>query len=65
VNAVLLMGLGVRNFSLSAPNIPRVKEAIRRVSLREATGIAEKVLTMESAEAIKRYLEAVQRELGL
>jgi phosphotransferase system, enzyme I, PtsP len=65
VNAVLLMGLGVRSFSLSAPNIPRVKEAIRRVSLREATGIAEKVLTMESAEAIKRYLEAVQRELGL
>jgi phosphotransferase system, enzyme I, PtsP len=64
VNAVLLMGLGIRSFSLSAPNIPRVKEAIRRTSLAKAQQIADHVLGMESALAIRAYMEEVQRELG-
>uniref|UniRef100_C6E6B6 phosphoenolpyruvate--protein phosphotransferase n=1 Tax=Geobacter sp. (strain M21) TaxID=443144 RepID=C6E6B6_GEOSM len=65
VNAVLLLGLGMRCFSLSAPNIPRVKEAIRAISLGQAEQIAGQVLRMESAVSIKSYLESVQRELGL
>jgi len=65
VNAVLLMGLGLRSFSLSAPNIPGVKEAIRRISLTKARRIAGEVLGMESAQAIRSYLEKVQRDLGL
>jgi len=65
VNAVLLMGLGLRSFSLSAPSIPRVKEAIRRVSLEQAKRIAEKVLGMESAQAIRSYMEKVRRDLAL
>ena len=65
VNAVLLMGLGIRSFSLSAPNIPQVKEAIRRISLERAQRIAHKVLGMESAEEIGLYLAAVKKELGL
>ncbi|HJV66612.1 MAG TPA: phosphoenolpyruvate--protein phosphotransferase [Geomonas sp.] len=65
VNAILLTGLGVRNFSLSAPNIPIVKEAIRRISLEEARRIANRVLGMESSQQIREYLERVDRELGL
>ena len=65
VNAVLLMGLGLRSFSLSAPAIPRVKEAIRGISLARASEIGERVLGMESAQSIRSYLEAVQRDLGL
>jgi phosphotransferase system enzyme I (PtsP) len=65
INAVLLIGLGLRSFSLSAPNIPRVKEAIRRISLPQAKGIADHVLAMESATEIKQYLEGVRHELGL
>ena len=65
VNAVLLMGLGIRSFSLSAPNIPRVKEAIRRTRLTQAKSIADRVLAMVSLEEIKSYLEGVRRELGL
>jgi len=60
VNAVLLMGLGIRSFSLSAPNIPRVKAAIRSVSLKKATEIADRVLAMESAESIRQYLEGIE-----
>ena len=65
INAILLMGLGIRSFSLSAPCIPRVKEAIRHISLARARRIAERVLGMESALAIRGYLEAAQHELGL
>ncbi|HBA89519.1 MAG TPA: phosphoenolpyruvate--protein phosphotransferase [Geobacter sp.] len=65
VNAVLLMGLGLRSFSLSAPNIPAVKEAIRRVSLADAKRIAAAVLAMASAQEIRNYLATVQRELSL
>ncbi|HJV35147.1 phosphoenolpyruvate--protein phosphotransferase, partial [Geomonas sp.] len=65
VNAILLAGMGIRNFSLSAPNIPMVKEAIRRISLEEARRIADRVLDMESSQQIKEYLEGVDRGLGL
>jgi len=65
INAILLMGLGIRSFSLSAPCIPRVKEAIRHIALARARRIADRVLGMESALAIHGYLEGAQRELGL
>ena len=64
INAVLLMGLGIRSFSLSAPCIPRVKDAIRQISLARARRIADRVLGMESALAIREYLEGIQLELG-
>jgi phosphotransferase system, enzyme I, PtsP len=65
INAILLMGIGIRSFSLSAPCLPRVKEAIRHISLERARRIAERVLAMESALAIRGYLEGAKRELGL
>ncbi|TSK09059.1 MAG: phosphoenolpyruvate--protein phosphotransferase [Geobacter sp.] len=65
INAMLLMGLGLRSFSLSAPSIPRVKEAVRRITLERAQLVADRVLAMESAHSIRSFLEATQRELGL
>jgi phosphotransferase system, enzyme I, PtsP len=65
INAILLMGIGIRSFSLSAPCLPRVKEAIRHISLARARRIAERVLAMESALAIRGYLEGAKSELGL
>jgi phosphotransferase system enzyme I (PtsP) len=65
VNAVLLMGLGIRSFSLSAPNIPRVKEAVRRITLARATELADWVLGMSSTQSIREHMQEVQRELNL
>ncbi|UFS71231.1 phosphoenolpyruvate--protein phosphotransferase [Geomonas sp. RF6] len=65
VNALLLLGLGIRALSLSAPSIPQVKEAIRRISYEEARDIADRVLAMPSGPAIRKFLEEVQREKGL
>jgi phosphotransferase system enzyme I (PtsP) len=65
VTALLLMGLGIRSFSLSAPTIPRVKEAIRHVTLAWAKEMADRALGMESAQSIRQYMEEVARELAL
>ncbi len=65
VNAILLLGMGIRDFSLSAPYIPLIKQAIRCVTSAQAQKIAENALQMESSGAIRGYLEKVGSELGL
>lgn len=53
--APILVGLGLDELSMSAPNIPAVKAAIRQVSLAQAQQLAQEVLAMESAEAVESY----------
>jgi phosphotransferase system, enzyme I, PtsP len=65
MNAVLLLGLGISDFSLSAPSIPAVKDAIRKVSLASAREIAEKVLLLESSEEIRNCLKRAAADLNL
>jgi len=65
INAVLLLGMGITDFSLSAPYIPVVKQAIRKVSLGQAQNIADTVLSMESGNDIRSYLEEVRAQMGL
>ena len=65
VTAVLLLGMGITDFSLSAPYIPLIKQAIRNVSAVKAREIADNVLSMESSANIREYLEKVKTGLGL
>jgi len=65
LSAIILLGLGISDFSLSAPAIPVVKQALRSVSLATARTIATDILSMESASSIKSYLEEVRNELQL
>lgn len=65
VNAVLLLGMGIREFSLSAPSIPAIKQAIRSVTIAEAEEIARRVLELESAGAVRTYLSETRERLGL
>lgn len=63
LNALLLVGMGIREFSLSAPGIPLVKQAIRSHSLRLCQAMARKVLDLDTACDIKRYLAKRRKEL--
>jgi len=63
LNALLLVGMGVREFSLSAPSIPLVKQAIRSHSLRLCQAMARKVLSFGTACDIKSYLSKRRKEL--
>jgi len=63
LNALLLVGMGIREFSLSAPSIPLVKQALRSHSLRLCQAMARKVLAFDTACDIKRYLAKRRKEL--
>ncbi len=55
--APILLGLGLDEFSMSAPAIPVVKQTIGRLNLTEAREIAAAALQLDSAEAIRAYVE--------
>ena len=59
------MGMGITEFSLSAPSIPVVKRAIRMVSLAAAREMAERALAMETGGEIREYLEKRGKEMRI
>ena len=65
LNAALLLGMGISEFSLAAPAIPVVKQALRKVTLARARKIAHDALARESAAAVRGYLEGVRKKLEL
>lgn len=54
--ALLLLGMGVRNLSVPPSALPRVKKAIRSVSIKQCQDIAERVCKLESARDVDLYL---------
>ena len=56
--AILLVGLGVDELSVSCFDLPRVKAAIRSVPATRAREIAEQALARDCAEAVRVLLHA-------
>jgi phosphocarrier protein FPr len=52
----LLLGLGLGEFSVSAPLIPELKRAISSWSAPEAETVAREALDMDSSRAVRRLL---------
>ncbi len=52
----LLLGLGVRSFSLNAPSIPRVKRVVRRVTIDACEQLAREVMLVATAEQVEQKL---------
>ncbi len=63
LNALLLVGMGIREFSLSAPSIPVVKQALRSHSLRQCQALSRTVLSLDSGADIKAYLAKKRTQL--
>jgi phosphotransferase system enzyme I (PtsI) len=59
----LLLGMGLRQLSVTASAIPEVKQVVRSVSAAECRVIAEKALTMDGAREVKAYLRDQLRRL--
>jgi phosphoenolpyruvate-protein phosphotransferase/dihydroxyacetone kinase phosphotransfer subunit len=56
--ATLLVGLGVRELSMSPPAIPAVKDAVRSLSTAEAAILAELALDQHSAAGVRALLDS-------
>ena len=53
---LILVGLGVDELSMNPPAIPAVKAAISSLTMTEAEAIAREVLQLDSAKAVRDYL---------
>ncbi|MFW6227836.1 MAG: phosphoenolpyruvate--protein phosphotransferase [Alkalispirochaeta sp.] len=64
--AVVLLGLGLDEFSMSAVGIPEVKQIIRSISLAEAEELVGNIMELRSTEEINRTVrEYMQHRFDL
>ncbi|MGB9802254.1 phosphoenolpyruvate--protein phosphotransferase [Desulfofundulus sp.] len=54
---MLLLGLGLDQFSAAAGSLPEIKKVIRAVTLKEAREVALQALQLSAPEEVRRFLE--------
>jgi phosphotransferase system enzyme I (PtsI) len=64
VATVLLLGLGLDEFSVIPTVLPEIKKIIRSVTVKEAQKIAAKALTFSTDEEVKEFLVANLKRLS-
>jgi phosphotransferase system enzyme I (PtsP) len=63
--ALLLLGMGLEEFSMGSLYIPVIKKAIRSITYEAAKSAAQIVLQMDTVAEIKKYLFEQMRELDM
>ncbi|MFV8818667.1 phosphoenolpyruvate--protein phosphotransferase [Haliea sp. E17] len=63
--AVLLMAMGYEVLSMNATSLPRVKNALRNITLAEARALLAEVLQMERAETIQERMVTFLSDHGM
>jgi phosphotransferase system, enzyme I, PtsP len=63
--ALVLLGMGLEEFSMGSLFVPVVKKTIQSVTYESAKSMARIVLEMDTAGEIKKYLFEQIRELGM
>jgi phosphotransferase system enzyme I (PtsI) len=58
---LLLMGMGLEEFSMNAPSIPGIKNIILHNSGAKARSVCEKVMEMDESAAIIAYLKEINQ----
>jgi phosphotransferase system enzyme I (PtsI) len=60
---LLLLGLGLTNFSMNGPDIPEVKKIIRSTTMENARRVARKVMSFDSERQVMHYLREETRKI--
>ncbi|MCL2700876.1 MAG: phosphoenolpyruvate--protein phosphotransferase [Phycisphaerae bacterium] len=60
---VLLLGLGLRTFSVTPSAIPEIKKIIRGVTMERALAVANRVMKLDSEAEINNYLRMEMHKL--
>jgi phosphotransferase system enzyme I (PtsI) len=61
----LLVGLGLKEFSMNAASLPAVKNVVRNISFNDAEILAAEALTLDTAAEIEALLDRFAREKRL
>lgn len=59
---ILLLGLGLDEFSVVPNVLPEIKKIIRSVKYKEAKKIAKHVMTLETEDEVKAYLRGIMMD---
>ncbi len=62
---LVLLALGLDELSMTAGQIPVMKELIRRCSQANAVQAMDEAMNLTTAEEIDRHLRAVEARLGI
>jgi len=57
IYTMLLLGLGLRRFSVTPAVMPEIKNVCRHVTIEQCKAVAARVMEMENAREIKSYLK--------
>ncbi len=60
---ILLVGLGLQEFSVNASMVLKVKKLISMIDSKEAKEIANKVLNLKTAKEVETYLDKVAKKI--
>ncbi|MGC4005540.1 MAG: phosphoenolpyruvate--protein phosphotransferase [Pirellulales bacterium] len=60
----LLLGMGLRHFSVSPSSIPEVKKVCRMASIEHCKEIAQRAMQLENARDIKNYLKEELKKIA-
>jgi len=63
--AMLLLGMGLDEFSMSAVSIPAIKQLIRNISYKEMQEAAVKVLDLGTASEVEEYADNILKSINI
>jgi phosphotransferase system enzyme I (PtsI) len=63
IYTMLLLGMGLRQLSVTPQNIPEIKKIIRSVSVEEAKQVAAQAQRLDTARDVNHYLREQTRRI--
>ena len=60
---LLLLGMGVKTFSMNGPDVPEVKKIIRSTTMEHAEWVAQQVMSYDSDRQVMHFLKEETRKL--
>lgn len=63
IYTMLLLGMGLRQLSVTPQNIPEIKKIVRTVTIEEATQVARQALRLDTARDVNHYLREQTRRI--
>jgi phosphotransferase system enzyme I (PtsI) len=63
IYTMLLLGMGLRQLSVTPHNIPEIKKVIRSISSEEAKQVAQEAFRLETARDVNNYLREKTRRI--
>jgi phosphoenolpyruvate-protein kinase (PTS system EI component) len=56
LSAIVMLGFGLRSFSMNPIFIPRIKKALRAVDVRTVRRVVRRALDLKSAQEIEEFI---------